>query len=83
MEPSANTSLRRSTGRARHCSGDMYANLPFSVPSCVRVRWYAHFAMPKSETLTAPSYDTSTFDGETSRWTISSGSPPGPVRSCA
>ena len=76
-------SLRRSTGLARHCSGDMYANFPFSVPSCVRVRWNAHFAMPKSDTFTAPSYETSTFDGETSRCTIPSGSPPGPSRSCA
>ncbi len=39
--------------------------------------------MPKSDTFTAPSYETSTFEGETSRWTIPSGSPPGPSRSCA
>ena len=34
--------------------------------------------MPKSDTFTPPSNETSTFDGETSRWTIPSGSPPGP-----
>ena len=33
--PSANTSLRRSTGSPLHCSGDMYATLPLSMPACV------------------------------------------------
>ena len=31
--PSENMSLRRSSGSPRHCSGDMYANLPLSVPA--------------------------------------------------
>ncbi len=35
----------------------------------------AALAMPKSMILTSPSYDTSTFCGEQSRWTISSGRP--------
>ncbi len=37
ITPSANTSVRRSTVVATHCSGDMYANLPLIVPDCVRV----------------------------------------------
>ncbi len=40
-------------------------------------------AMPKSSSFTAPSYDSITFDGETSRWIIPSGLPLSSVRLCA
>src|SRR5690349_5842834 len=36
MTPSAKRSLRRSVAWPRTCSGDMYANLPLSTPTCVR-----------------------------------------------
>jgi hypothetical protein len=39
--------------------------------------------MPKSITFTAPSNDTSTFCGETSRWTTLSGCPSESARLCA
>ena len=39
--------------------------------------------MPKSSIFTAPSYDSITFDGETSRWIMPSGRPFSSVRLCA
>ena len=60
-------SLRRSSGRPRTCSGDMYPNLPLSTPAIVRELRDVAFAMPKSMTLTSPSYETRTFCGEQSR----------------
>ena len=69
---SANTSLRRSSGLPRICSGHMYAFLPLTVP--VRVREFAPraFAMPKSSSFTVPSAVTMMFGGDTSRWTTPS-----------
>ena len=70
---SANTSLRRSSGLPRICSGDMYAFLPLTVP--VRVREFAPraLAMPKSSSFTTPSPHTMMLGGDTSRWTSPSG----------
>ena len=75
--PQAKMSMRLSTSLPAVCSGAMYANLPLRVP-----RWVlpsstepsppSALAMPKSSSLTAPSYDSITFDGETSRWIIPS-----------
>ena len=81
--PSENTSPRRSSALPRACSGDMYEIFPLSVPVRVLTVLVAAFATPKSTSFVAPSYDTSTFDGDTSRWTISSSVPSGLRRSCA
>ena len=67
---SENTSLRPSSGAAIVCSGDMYAYLPLTWPGWVS--WFvsdAAFAIPKSHSLTTPSYDTMRFAGDTSRCT--------------
>ena len=84
--PVAKMSMRRSTSLPWVCSGAMYANLPFSVPRWVPLSSCSPpraLAMPKSSSFTAPSYDSITFEGETSRWIIPSGSPSSPVRSWA
>jgi hypothetical protein len=65
--PRAKRSVRESTGSPRACSGAMYANLPFSIPA-VLARLLA-LAMPKSVSFTAPSKETRTLCGVTSRWT--------------
>ena len=53
--PRLNRSLRRSSAPVRHCSGDRYAILPFTVPALVSCSRSAAFATPKSTTLTWPS----------------------------
>ncbi len=73
--PTEKTSERRSTGRPRTCSGDMYPNFPLIAPTCVRASLPAAFAIPKSMSFASPSYDTSTFCGLTSRWTSPIGFP--------
>ena len=55
--------------------------LPLITP-CSSTKSFA-LAIPKSAIFTEPSKDRSTFCGETSRWTISSGAPSSPLRSCA
>src|SRR5690606_41864603 len=59
ITPSANTSVRRSTFAATHCSGDMYANLPLIVPAFVLVSRSSARAMPKSTTFTRSEEHTS------------------------
>ncbi len=82
--PSENTSLRPSSGDAVVCSGDMYAYLPLTWPGLVRSSVIAAaLAMPKSHSLTTPSYDTIKFAGDTSRWTRPIGPPVEPRSSCA
>ena len=66
----------------RACSGEMYANLPRTAPPCV-ASCSARFAMPKSVSLTSPARDSSTFDGDTSRWTSDIGLPSGARAVCA
>ncbi len=79
--PSAHTSVRRSTGRPRACSGDMYAAVPTMTPIRVAAVMVAAseeapdagpasraLARPKSRTLTAPSFRTLTLAGLRSRW---------------
>ncbi len=64
----------------------MYANFPLSVPLLVpssAVSPPSALAMPKSRIFTAPSYDSMTFDGETSRWIMPRGCPSSEVKSCA
>ena len=61
----------------------MYAIFPLSVPARVSVWRDDALAIPKSMILTQPSYETSRFDGETSRWTMPRGLPSAPVRVCA
>ena len=73
--PSANTSLRRSSGSPRHCSGDMYASLPLMTPTWVRTSRSLHLAIPKSMSLGTPSYESKMFCGETSRCTMPRGRP--------
>src|SRR5690242_15252844 len=80
--PTENTSLRGSSGSLRACSGEMYANLPRTAPPCVASD-SARFAMPKSVSFTSPARDSSTFDGDTSRWTSAMGLPSGPRDTCA
>jgi hypothetical protein len=70
MMPTANRSLRPSSGWPFACSGDMYAGLPLMNTDAVASLAARAFAMPKSETLTAPSHDSSTLCGDTSRWTM-------------
>jgi hypothetical protein len=60
----------------------MYAFLPLTVPVRVREPRRA-LAMPKSRSFTVPSAHTMMLGGDTSRWTISSGTPSGPFASCA
>ena len=67
--PTPNTSLRRSISKPCTCSGDMYPNLPFRMPACVRPALPAALAMPKSMIFTSPSYETRMFCGDTSRCT--------------
>jgi hypothetical protein len=72
--PVAKMSMRRSISFDTVCSGAMYANLPLSVPLLVSSTASppSAFAIPKSRIFTAPSYDSITFDGETSRWIMPS-----------
>lgn len=53
----------------------MYPNFPLIVTPPVRWIRDEAFAMPKSVSFTSPSKLTSTFCGETSRWTIASQRP--------
>ena len=53
--PMAKMSLRRSSGSPRHCSGDMYAILPRTVPVVVSLERLVALAMPKSVMSTPPS----------------------------
>ncbi len=53
--PTEKMSLRRSMGRPRTCSGDMYPNLPLRMPACVFDALPAALAMPKSISLISPS----------------------------
>ncbi len=69
MMPTANRSLRPSSAPPLACSGDMYAGLPLMMCDAVAALWARALAMPKSDTLIAPSHDTSTLCGDTSRWT--------------
>lgn len=73
MQPAAKRSLRPSTRPPVTCSGDMYPNVPSTVPGavCMAVgtsaavaRWSAS---PKSRTLTDPSAVMKTFSGLRSR----------------
>jgi hypothetical protein len=80
--PNAHTSVRRSTGLPRACSGLMYAAVPrmtpayvarmLSVGDIVRDDAVASrssiFARPKSSTFTVPSGPTLMFAGFRSRW---------------
>jgi len=81
--PTANTSLRRSMGSPRTCSGDMYPAVPRTRPAPVtsaRVGALAasssvavcsvSLASPKSSTFAYPSEETMMFPGLRSRWTI-------------
>ncbi len=79
----AYTSARPSSGLPRMCSGDMYANLPFTAPARVVDTVPAALAMPKSTTLVTPLNPTSRLSGLTSRWTICSGSPSSSRMPCA
>jgi hypothetical protein len=62
MQPNDQTSLRRSTGLPRACSGLMYAAVPSTVPSTVRALIVSASgeagrslaASPKSSTLATP-----------------------------
>ena len=65
--PSAKMSLRRSSDFPRHCSGDEYPSRPLNVPNTVLLMLLADFAMPKSISLTLPSYVSITLLGATSR----------------
>jgi hypothetical protein len=52
----------------------MYASLPLVLPASVAAASPSQIlAMPKSSSLTVPSVVTNRFSGETSRWTIPSG----------
>ncbi len=66
--PAEYTSLGGPTRRPDACSGDMYATVPITSPSCVSVSASMRRAMPKSMTLTCPSLASITFCGLTSRW---------------
>ncbi|MEJ7598152.1 MAG: hypothetical protein WKG01_09610, partial [Kofleriaceae bacterium] len=57
ITPVANRSLRPSIGSPFACSGLMYAGLPLIISLAVALDAARAFAMPKSETLTAPSHD--------------------------
>src|SRR2546428_237219 len=57
-QPSENTSLRASTSPPIHCSGDMYSRVPLATPASVRCSRSRAKAMPKSLSLTSPSYET-------------------------
>ena len=81
--PSAYTSLRRSSGWARICSGDMYAYLPLIIPVRVWCVAVAAFAMPKSISFTVPAVPRRMFCGLTSRCTRPSGAPSVVVAPCA
>ena len=63
--PSEKTSVRRSSSACLACSGDMYARLPFRLPTTERS--LRRFASPKSESFTSPANEMSMFDGVTSR----------------
>ncbi len=58
-----------STGAPRACSGERYCAVPMIEPASVIWLEPAR-AMPKSATLTRPSWSTSTLCGLMSRWTI-------------
>ena len=73
--PSENTSARPSSSRPWYCSGDMYANLPLSMPASVFRRCEAALATPKSSSFTLPSKPTMMLSGVTSRCTSLSGRP--------
>ncbi len=71
--PKLKTSDRTSIGCPCACSGDIYAAVPTTVPSSVRVvsgSVLVSFATPKSNSLAVPSSVTRTFDGFRSRWRI-------------
>ena len=76
-------SARRSTEPERSCSGAMYPSLPLTCPLTVVCSRPAALATPKSTRRATPSLPTSTFWGETSRWTIPSGRPRSSVASWA
>ena len=76
-------SLRRSIGLPHACSGDMYWNLPLSAPDCVLEAFEAALAIPKSQSLTSPSYEMRMFCGETSRCTMLSSWPSASRWRCA
>jgi hypothetical protein len=71
----AYTSTRRSIARAVSCSGGMNASFPLICPSRVTCDRPTAFATPKSTSCAIPSMLTMTLSGDTSRWTISSGTP--------
>ena len=83
--PAAKTSAARSMlfGPAASCSGAMYETLPLSCSPRVTWRRLAALATPKSTRRARPSWPTRMLWGETSRWTIPSGSPRSPRASCA
>ena len=79
--PKAQTSVLRSAGFPRACSGLMYAAVPMITPICVAMAvsvgdsdgspsgfGSSAFASPKSRTLTVPSSRTLMFAGLRSRW---------------
>ncbi len=60
-------SVRASSGSPRICSGDMYPEVPFTMPTIVRLARESDLAMPKSSSLVVPSYVTMMFFSATSR----------------
>ena len=83
MTPTAHRSLRPSSDLPLACSGDMYAGVPLTSSDAVALLALRAFAIPKSETFTAPCHDRRTLCGETSRWTRPCGSPGLEGSSCA
>ncbi|HEU4406208.1 MAG TPA: hypothetical protein VFS43_13165 [Polyangiaceae bacterium] len=83
ITPTEKMSARRSTFAELTCSGAMYPTLPLTMPAFVTDTAPDAFAMPKSMSLTCPSYVMNTFCGLTSRCTMPSGEPSKSVSSCA
>ena len=73
----------RSISSAWSCSGDMYASFPLSCPSRVDVSAHRRLGHAEVDQRACPSTPTRMFCGDTSRWTIPSGSPGSLVASCA
>ncbi len=81
--PAEYTSLRAVVSSSMICSGAMYASFPFTSPGLVVRTRSSALATPKSSTRATPSMPTMMLCGETSRWTIPSGSPRSSFASCA
>ena len=83
--PSEKTSERASAVLPSSSSGATYDILPLTMPASVTLARSASTAraMPKSTTFTVPFQVTMMLGGVTSRWTMPSGLPSGPVSVCA